>query len=156
VESARERSNHVTGDQSGFALVELMVVVVIVGILIMILLGTYLGARSRAADRAVQSDLRSALAVAIGYYVAGTTYMGLDVPTATVEEPTLRWVTGVSPGHKEIDIQQAAGDNLLLIGQSDSGTFFCLAEVPGSPVTQRGTGNTFADVDSIPECVNGW
>jgi type IV pilus assembly protein PilA len=142
--------------ESGFTLVELMVVVLIIGILIAIVLGTYLGARERASDRAIQANLRTGLAVAISFYDEDTTYTGLDAVQATKEEPTIQWVAGVVPASNQIDIEVAAGDNLLMVGQSASGRFFCIAEIPGSPVTERGQGAAFTDVDTIAECVNGW
>jgi type IV pilus assembly protein PilA len=57
----RQRLNK---DESGFTLIELMVVVLIIAILIAIAIPTFLGAQDRARDRGAQSDLRNAVTAA--------------------------------------------------------------------------------------------
>src|ERR1700704_1435856 len=52
------------GNEEGFTLIELMVVVLIIAILIAIAIPTFLGARARAQDRAAQSSLRNGLTAA--------------------------------------------------------------------------------------------
>jgi hypothetical protein len=42
------------------------------------------------------------------------------------------------------------------VGLSSSHRYFCLAQVAGSPQTAKGQGATFASVDEITECTNGW
>jgi len=54
--------------ESGFTLIELMVVVLIIAILIAIAIPTFLGARQRAQNRAAQSSLRNALTAAKTIY----------------------------------------------------------------------------------------
>jgi type IV pilus assembly protein PilA len=142
--------------EEGFTLVELMVVVLIIAILIAIALPTYVGARERAADRAIQADLRSGLAVAMGYYVDGKSYTGFDVARAQSEEPNVRWMSPGPPPHGLVDIEVASGDYLLLVGRSQSDTYYCLAQVSGNPITDRGKGSDFTDVDEILECTGGW
>ena len=144
------------GSEEGFTLIELLVVVLIMGILILIALGTYSGARQRAADRALQANLRTGLVSAMSHYVQGRTYTGFDVPTAKSEEQSLNWVSPGPPDEDQIDIQIATDDFLLLVGQSKSGSFFCLAQVKGSPLTDRGKNSDFLNVDEIAECTGGW
>ena len=155
-EPASLRLPEVAGSEEGFTLIELMVVVLIIGILIAIAMGTYRGARERAADRAAQSDIRTGLISAMSHYVQGRTYSGFDVPTARIEEPSLSWVSPGPPAEVQVDIEVASGDFLLLVGKSRSGSFFCLAQVSGSPLTDRGKSVEFADIDTIAECTGGW
>lgn len=63
------------GEDHGFTLVELVVVVLVIGILIAVAIPTYLGARNRSYNRAAQSDLRSALVAAKAIYSNQATYV---------------------------------------------------------------------------------
>ena len=143
-------------DEDGFTLIELMVVVLIIGILIGIAMGTYRGARERAADRAAQTDVRTGLITAMSFYVKGRTYTGFDVATAEADEPSLDWMSPGPPQETQVDIEIANGDFLLLVTKSRSGTYFCIAQISGNPLTERGKSVNFTDVDSIAECVGGW
>src|SRR5438445_8494415 len=60
--------NRLHGDEEGFTLIELMVVVLIIAILIAIAIPTFLGARSRAQDKQAQSNLRNALTAEKTFY----------------------------------------------------------------------------------------
>lgn len=144
------------GQEQGFTLPELMVVVLIIGILIAIALPSYLGGRSRTENRAAQEDLRSGLVAAMAYYTQGETYSGFDVAEAQAAEPQLSWINGGIPAIGQISIQVASGSDLLLIGLSKSGTYFCIAQVAGSPVTIKGGDPSFANVDTVAECDQGW
>ena len=124
---ARPRGVTRPEDESGFTLIELMVVVLIVAILIAIALPTFLGARSRSQDRAMQADMRTGLAAALAYYAERANWTGFDAAQAAVEEPRLTWVDGGSPPQGQISIHVHAGQELLMVGFSGSGRYFCLA-----------------------------
>jgi type IV pilus assembly protein PilA len=143
-------------DERGFTLVELMVAVLIIGVLVSVALPTFLGARQRAQHRATQSDLRTGLAAALTYFAQTASWDGFDAVQAETSEPALEWLDGGDPPVGQISIHVHAGWNLLLVGESGSGSFFCLAQVRNNPATLRGSGATFADVDTIAECSGGW
>ena len=142
--------------EEGFSLIELMMVVLIIGVLIGIALPIFLGARTRAQDRSAQSELRTALAASLTYFAQTRDWTGFTVAEAEIAEPGLDWVDGTDPALGEISIVQHAGWDLLLVTESGSGAFFCVAQVMGSPATERGAGGAFADFSTTADCAGGW
>ncbi len=80
--------------QSGFALTELMVVVLVIGILVAIAVPAFLGSRARSQNRAAQSDLRNALFAAKTIYSTTSSYATANNTATglTTVEPSLVYV----------------------------------------------------------------
>ena len=88
-----------TGEDAGFTLIELMVVLLILAILLAIAIPTFLGVTKSANDRASQSNLNTALVNAKAYYQQNGQSYGAG-GAATVQgalataEPSLTFTTG--------------------------------------------------------------
>src|SRR5437667_3726849 len=77
------------GNEEGFTLIELMVVVLIIAILIAIAIPTFLGARGKAQDRAAQSTLRNALTAAKSAFTDNDSFTGVDATSLAASEPAI-------------------------------------------------------------------
>src|SRR5664279_2517416 len=82
-----------TGEDAGFTLIELMVVLLILAILLAIAIPTFLGVTKSANDRAAQSNLNTAMINAKAAYQSNSqTYAGVTTATLSSAEPSLSFV----------------------------------------------------------------
>lgn len=125
------------GEEEGFTLIELMVVVLIIGILIAIALPTFLGARSRAQDKQAQSSLRNTLTAAKTQYTDGDTYVGVDETTLGALEPALTFVghAAASVGPNSMSVDPVSATEFVGAALSKSGTCFAIKDVITTGVT---------------------
>ena len=135
------------GNEEGFTLIELMVVVLIIAILIAIAIPTFLGARERAQNRSAQSNVRNALTAEKTSYTDNQAYSAVSATLSSIE-PSLTYVNGAIPakGSKEVFVAVSqttvAGDTVILGAQSASGKCYYLRDVAGNPGTNWATDTT--------------
>jgi len=80
------------GEDAGFTLIELMVVLLILAILLAIAIPTFLGVTGGANDRAAQSNLNTALtATKTQATQLGQTYTGVTSTLMSTAEPSINW-----------------------------------------------------------------
>ncbi len=118
-------------EESGFTLVELMVVILIIAILMAIAIPTFLGVRRRAQNRAAQTSLRLAATAEMTYYSSGANSFTADANALRVEEHGLYWMGPNASTHfKEVSVDYLDDDYFCLAVYSGSGdTFGMIVEI---------------------------
>jgi type IV pilus assembly protein PilA len=130
------------GNDEGFTLVELMVVVLIIAILVAIAIPTFLGARTSAQDRAAQSDLRNALTAEKVYYVDNESYTDNSAGALAAIEPSIDWAAVT------VNLDVANDQYVCLELASSSGETFYLKDIAsGAGVAGTFYGNATADAN---------
>lgn len=99
------RKTRLAREESGFSLIEMLIVLAVIAILLAIAIPSYLGFRERAHRSAAQANLRTALPALAAYHVDNDSYTGL----------TLAALQGYD--------QAVSGDIAIL---SSSATSFCV------------------------------
>jgi type IV pilus assembly protein PilA len=140
------------GDEEGFTLIELMVVVLIIAILIAIAIPTFLGARQRAQNRSAQSNVRNALTAEKTVYTDNQQYADDSASALTNVEPSLSYTTNASSltggSHQVYAVPSTganANDTVIVGAKSASGKCFWLKDVAGNPGTQWSPTTTCGD-----------
>jgi type IV pilus assembly protein PilA len=111
--------------ESGFTLIELMVVLLIMGILMAIAIPTFLGVTGSAHDKAAQSDLTNALTTAKSYLSSNQSYAGFDTTIGNSDEPSLAWETegsavpsGSNYNAVSVITPTSSGNTILIVAAS--------------------------------------
>jgi type IV pilus assembly protein PilA len=141
------------GTESGFTLIELMVVLLIMAILLAIAIPTFLGVKGGAQDRAAQSNLTNALLSAKAMYTSQGTYPVAASFTATMatQEPELVYTTDTVttvPSNQISFDTSADGNQLILVDYSpdNGGTCWALSDNNSAAVVLGGAplGDSYA------------
>jgi type IV pilus assembly protein PilA len=132
------------GEDAGFTLIELMVVLLIMAILLAIAIPTFLGVSGSANDRAAQSNLNTALTNAKSYYqssnqsfAAGT----LVTAALATQEPSITWTTGpsTSPGTISVYTDSTTGNGVILASLSKTNVCWYMVDNEASEASTTDT-----------------
>ncbi|MGA2520368.1 MAG: type II secretion system protein [Acidimicrobiales bacterium] len=152
------RTHHHGGDDEGFTLIELMVVLLVIAILLAIAIPTFLGVSTSANDRAAQSNLTNALTEAKALYQNTQTYNSGSLPQATfaASAPEFSWTQNgaCSSGGTScvseypVDVQSSGdGRAMILASLSKTGTCWYVVDLESAPsstsFTDSGGGATY-------------
>lgn len=149
-------------DESGFTLIELMVVVMILGILLVLGLPTYLGVKARFQDRAAQTDLRTTVLAARILYTDNATFSSANEAPGTglvSIVPNLCYVDGVTTSAAGGAPACASGSGNGSISVASTAAQFAAARSSASTacfVIVDGTAGTTYGTTTAANCNAGW
>ena len=120
----------VRSDDSGFSLIELLVITVVIGILAAIAIPAFLGNREKAQDSEAKSAVRVAATTAKAYFADKDTFVGMTAASLRKIEPSLGQGQGAT-----LSVRSASAIGYRLRVSSKTSNRFSISERLG--VTTR-------------------
>ena len=123
------------GEDAGFTLIELMVVLLILAILLAIAIPTFLGVTGGANDRAAQSNLNTALTTAKSAETQNNqSYTGITAASLQANEPSIKFFAGAptAQGDVSVYVDQTSGNGIVLGSYSKAGFCWFVADNIGT------------------------
>jgi type IV pilus assembly protein PilA len=134
----KRRNTGEVGEDAGFTLIELMVVLLILAILLAIAIPTFLGVTKSANDRAAQSNLNTALLNAKAQYQQNSqSYPAAATLVTDLQsaEPSLQFTTGASGDQNHISVFVTGDSSALVLADYSAQTKNCwiVVDTPTKP-----------------------
>jgi len=159
------------GSESGFTLIELMVVLLIIAILLAIAIPTFLGVTNTAGDRAAQSNLTNALTEAKALYQVNQSYSTAGAAYTpgqfTSQAPEFTWLNATACSssstncisYKVVDSSTAGDGQAIVLAAYSAKTSTCwyavdLESAPASVTTTGFVNGASTDKNSLSNVVN--
>jgi type IV pilus assembly protein PilA len=145
------------GEDSGFTLIELMVVLLILAILLAIAIPTFLGVTKSANDRAAQSNLNTALVNAKAYYQnQSQTYTTAVLAVAALQsaEPSLTFQTAASTSQNQISVFVSADAQSVILAAVSKNGSNCWYAVDNTQLEAPTAGTPYANLSGYTPAAN--